>query len=281
MEIRNLENIGIGRILDAFEAAFADYAVAFDREQLKTMFERRGFCPRLSFAAFDGDTMAAFTLNGFGMHRGVLSCYDCATGTLPAYRGRGLAARVFEHSLPYMRESGAGQYVLEVLQSNEAAIALYRKQGFETAASYDCFTGSIADMHFKYSGGVADVRRISADEFLNFHSFCDFEPSWQNSDDSLRRGASQLLFYGAYSGVHAVGACAIDPVSGDIARIAVRSDSRRCGIASALLAEALDAMRTPSVKVLNVDSSCASLLAFLAAAGFRPGLSQYAMRKRL
>lgn len=281
MEIQNLENIGIERILDAFEAAFADYAVAFDRQQLKTMFERRGFCPRLSFAAFEGDTIAAFTLNGLGMHQGMLSCYDCATGTLPAWRGRGLAAQVFEHSVPRMRDSGVGQYVLEVLQSNESAIALYRKQGFEITAACDCFSGVVADLRFKDSDGSVHIRRVSVGEFLNLPSFADFEPSWQNSDASLLRGAASLLFYVACEGDGVVGCCAVDPVSGDIARIAVRSDCRRRGIASALLAEALRAVQSPSVKVLNVHSSCTTLPAFLAAAGFRPGLSQYVMRKRI
>ena len=51
-------------------------------EQLRAMLTRRGFDPTLSFAAFDGAQIAAFTLNGIGNFNGVPTAYDTGTGTL-------------------------------------------------------------------------------------------------------------------------------------------------------------------------------------------------------
>jgi ribosomal protein S18 acetylase RimI-like enzyme len=74
-------------------------------DELRTMLRRRGFDPALSFAAFDGCIMG-FTLNGTGTFGGVPTAYDTGTGTLPEYRGRGLATQIFETSLPHLRAAG-------------------------------------------------------------------------------------------------------------------------------------------------------------------------------
>ena len=90
MEIKSLENTCFGTLFEAFGQAFADYEVQLDETQLRRMLRRRGFDPRLSFAAFDGERIAAFTLNGTGNFNGLPTAYDTGTGTLEAYRGQGL-----------------------------------------------------------------------------------------------------------------------------------------------------------------------------------------------
>ena len=52
-------------------------------------------------------------------------------GTLPEYRGRGLAKSLLERLHGKMREKGAAVCFLEVRSRNAAAIALYEKAGYE------------------------------------------------------------------------------------------------------------------------------------------------------
>lgn len=52
-------------------------------------------------------------------------------GTLPEYRGRGLAKSLLERLHDKMRERGAAVCFLEVRSRNAAAIALYEKSGYE------------------------------------------------------------------------------------------------------------------------------------------------------
>lgn len=52
-------------------------------------------------------------------------------GTLPEYRGRGLAKSLLERLHGEMREKGAAVCFLEVRSRNAAAIALYEKSGYE------------------------------------------------------------------------------------------------------------------------------------------------------
>lgn len=93
----------------------------------------------LSFGAFDGEKMVSFTLNGIGKYLGRLTAYDTSTGTIEAYRGQGLASGIFEHSLPFLKEAGVEQYLLEVLQDNESAIKVYKKAGFQITRSFNYF----------------------------------------------------------------------------------------------------------------------------------------------
>ena len=118
MEIKSLEKTDFDTLFRAFGRAFADYEVQLNAEQLRAMLTRRGFDPALSFAAFDGAQIAAFTLNGIGNFNGVPTAYDTGTGTLKEYRGTGLGTEIFRHSMPHLRRAGVGQYLLEVLQYN-------------------------------------------------------------------------------------------------------------------------------------------------------------------
>ena len=70
MEIKSLGKIDFETIFIAFSKAFADYDIQLNHDELKTMLKRRGFNPELSFAAFDGEDIVAFTLNGIGNYNG-------------------------------------------------------------------------------------------------------------------------------------------------------------------------------------------------------------------
>lgn len=105
MEIKSLEKTDFDTLFRAFGRAFADYEVQLNAEQLRAMLTRRGFDPALSFAAFDGAQIAAFTLNGIGNFNGVPTAYDTGTGTLKEYRGTGLGTEIFRHSMPHLRRA--------------------------------------------------------------------------------------------------------------------------------------------------------------------------------
>ena len=103
MEIKSLKETDFGTICRAFGKAFADYELQLNDTQLQAMLTRRGYLPELSFGAFDGDELVAFTLNGIGTFHDIATAYDTGTGTLPDYRGQGLATKIFEYSIPFLR----------------------------------------------------------------------------------------------------------------------------------------------------------------------------------
>ena len=272
MEIGSLENIGFDTLFEGFSNAFSDYEIHFDKSEVQSMLIRRGYVPCLSFAAFEGGEIVAFTLNGIGMFKGMRTAYDTGTGTVKEYRGCGLAGEIFRYSLPFLREAGISQYLLEVLQNNHKAINVYRRMQFDTTREFDCFKQSIANIDNLH--GVKDhqsirqcsnfrIELIDTDTVRQAQSFCDFYPSWQNSIESIERGASELTCIGAFDSDEFIGFSVFDRKSGDLTQIAVRKEYRRQGVASQLLCEAVREMCTDFVKVINVPSDNLSLPAFL------------------
>ena len=83
--------------------------------------------------------MVSFTLNGIGSFGGIKTAYDTGTGTIENFRGQGLATKIFQHSVPSLKEAGISQYLLEVLQHNLKAVSVYKKQGFLVSREFNYF----------------------------------------------------------------------------------------------------------------------------------------------
>lgn len=280
MDIRSLKDIDFDTVFHAFEQAFADYEIRFEKEEVRAMLKRRGFNPGLSFAAFDDDHIVAFTLNGTGEYGGIPTAYDTGTGTLAGYRGQGIAKKIFEYSIPYLRQAGIRQYLLEVIHDNEKAVSVYRKLGFDTTRELDCFRQSIdqiTNMRHEAAGVDIEIARMDIKDVVTASGFCDFSPSWQNGVESLTRAGDDLICLGAYISGRFVGYCVLDPLTGDISQIAVDRDHRRKGIATMLLGEAIGLMRTDRIKVLNVSSADEAMKAFLIGKNIAPAGKQFEM----
>lgn len=283
MEIKSLENTDFDTLFRAFCEAFAEYEMQLDSEELRAMLIRRGFDPALSFAAFDGEKIAAFTLNGTGIHNGLPTAYDTGTGTLKAYRGMGLATGIFEFSIPRLRRAGIVQYLLEVLQHNTGAVSVYRKLGFRTVREINYFrqdTGAV-DPGNKVPAVPCRISRFDVGESDPAPEFHDFTPSWQNSTESIARAAGGFIGLHAYTDGKLTGYCVFEPASGDITRLAVEKNFRRKGIATALLREVLRLNRHHAVKVVNTDVRCDAITAFLAARNIAVSGRQFEMIREL
>ena len=59
-------------------------------------------------------------------------------GIIPEHQGKGLSAELLRESLRFVREKGF-QVKLEVHSTNEIAVSLYKKAGFEYLGDYDVY----------------------------------------------------------------------------------------------------------------------------------------------
>ena len=296
LSIRNLKDISPSEIVEAFESAFADYAVSFDTQELFAIWKRRGFKDTLSFATFednqkDGDNqtdedtrIVGFTLNGIGYFNGILSAYDTGTGVVKAYRGQGLSKDIFLHALPYLKGAGVQQYVLEVMTDNEPAFAVYKGMGFEVSRTFNCYKCSDLKVliHALETGSDTKLRdvciqRTSVESVSKLDAFIDFNPSWQNSFESLIRADEDVSCLTAMHQGKVIGYCVFDPVSGDLSCLAVEREFRRQGIGSMLLKEMVHCVETDFVKCLNIDASCSEITSFLEKRSFELLCKQYEM----
>ncbi|MBD5199678.1 MAG: GNAT family N-acetyltransferase [Bacteroidales bacterium] len=282
MEFKNFENIDFETLFHAFQQAFADYEIHFDKEEVRSMLTRRGYNPKLSFAAIKDGEIISFTLNGTGFFNGLPTAYDTGTGTLKEYRGHGIATKIFNYSHPYLKDAGIKQYLLEVLQNNHKAIVVYRQLNFNITRQFDCFKQTIKNIvNLQNNSTDLTIQPFDLEAVRQAQTFCDFAPSWQNSIESIERAKSQLIFLGAIRNDTVVGFCIIDPTTGDLTQLAVNPEYRRMGIGSALLQRAIELMKTDFIKVLNISDDNQTLPLFLNSKNIPLATKQYEMKLRL
>jgi ribosomal protein S18 acetylase RimI-like enzyme len=267
----------------SFSEAFNDYEVQITKDEFQVMLLRRGFVPELSFGAFDQDRLVSFTLNGIGTFNGVKTAYDTGTGTIKEYRQKGLATRIFEYSIPILKNAGVSQYLLEVLQHNHKAVSVYQKLGFKVCREFNYFRQGLEEINTDLKTGQEkfDFSQITLNNREQMRSFWDFTPSWQNSFDSISRCSSDFIKVGAIEGLNMVGYCIFEPNTGDITQIAVDRKYRRQGIGTGLLAEVMKHIKCKSIKLINAEIGHDSIRHFVESKGILLKGKQYEMLKPL
>jgi len=283
MEIKSFGKTDFDTMFKAFSRAFVDYEIQVNSVEFQKMLKRRGFNPDLSFAAFEGNEIVSFTLNGIGNFNGIPTAYDTGTGTLKEYRGKGLATKIFEYSIPYLKGAKIRQYLLEVLQHNTKAVSVYRNLGFETVREFNCFKQRNEDVNLemKVNDTSYSVQQINIEKINALSDFWDFYPSWQNSFEAIQRAKDDFVSLGAFSEKELTGYCVFEPDSGDITQIAVDKQHRRKGVATLLLKEIIKLNRHDSIKVLNTDILQNSITDFLQTKSINILVKQFEMIKEI
>jgi ribosomal protein S18 acetylase RimI-like enzyme len=281
MEIKSLGRIDFETILIAFSKAFADYDIKLNADELKIMWKRRGFNPDLSFAVFEKENIVAFTLNGIGNFNGIKMAYDTGTGTLKNYRGQGLATKIFEYSIPFLKEANINHYLLEVLQHNTKAVSVYQKIGFKVTREFNYFVWENEEIkdEIKNSDARYLIELFDINQYDSLPDFWDFYPSWQNSFESIQRTKVDFINLGVFADKKLIGYCIFEPNSGDITQIAVDKAHRRNGIASLLLQEVNKLNKNTKTKLINSDITCSSIVNFLKAKNIEITGKQFEMIK--
>ena len=278
---RDLGDISIGTLYKTYDEAFCDYPVnlGFDEAKLQNCFDRRGCEAIHSYGAFEGDNLIGFTYNAVRELDGKLTAYDALTGVSIHHRRKGAGKGIMLASADHFKEMGIGSYLLEVIDTNEGAYALYKSCGFEFTRKFDCYSlPEKQDIDITH-----DVRIVTPDEDMwkKLVSFWDYTPSWQNNVDSVKAVMSSFIIAVAFENGEPVGYAACDKNSCSIAQIAVAKDKRRRGIGSSILA--FIGKNTPSkgMSIGNVDDRNTSLAAFLKHYSFKMTLVLHELEKKL
>ncbi len=283
IEIRSLEDTSFEGLFEGFNLAFADYEMQLNKNELQTMLFRRGFVPELSFGAFIEDSLVAFTFNGIGSFEGVKTAYDTGTGTIKEFRGKGLATRIFNYSIPFLKDAGVSQYLLEVLQHNTKAVSVYRKLGFEVSREFYYSVQKNENIRLNAKKMDPDIIIEETDFTLkdSMRRFWEFNPSWQNSFESISRKPNDFKILGAFRNSQLLGYCIFEPTSGDITQIAIDAKYRRIGLGTSLIKSALKYNMHHSLKAINTEINCDSMSEFLNSISMFPSGKQYEMIKEL
>ena len=262
-------------LFNCFLTAFSDYEVdmRMSRDHFRQRLMRDGVRLEMSAAAFDGERMIGFCMNGVGEWQGKRTAYDAGTGVIPGYRGRGVAKELFAFLEERLRDKGFHQYLLEVLTSNVPAATLYRKLGFKDTRRLAVFRSQRGT-----KGTKGTIKQVEQPDWELYQSFWDGYPSWQNSIEAIERVADDRSIVGAYVNDECVGYGVVFTPSANLMQLAVSPLHRRKGIGSAILA-ALEGSETLNIN--NIDEDLTAALAFYEANGYKQVLNQFEMMKTL
>jgi ribosomal protein S18 acetylase RimI-like enzyme len=279
--IKNLSNVTIPEIHKAWTDAFSDYVVPVNLsvEKLTYMLDRRGCDLNISFGAFDNGELVGFILNGIGQWNEKMTAYDTGTGLVKKYRRRGIATKLFDESLPLLREKNIKQYLLEVIQTNNSAIDLYRKKGFEVTREFNCYVVSRKDIQIQETtlNSEFPIQKINTPDWDLFSTFWDFPPSWQNSIDSIKRKLDHFTILGMSDKGKIIGYGIIENPTGDIPQIAIESSFRRKGLATTLIKNLIEHSKSDEIRIINTDSANTPFERFTDSINISSDLGQYEM----
>jgi ribosomal protein S18 acetylase RimI-like enzyme len=265
--------------------AFSDYYVEAQpaSDALRRMHRIEGVNLDYSVGAFDDGKLVGFTANAIDDWLGELTAYDAGTGVIPEYRRRGISRGMFDFILPVLRETGAKQYILEVITENEPAIRLYENLGFQTQRTLSVLTSEKTLISQNAPPDVG-IKEIKNPDWSVLESFLSYRPSWQNSIDSIKRCLPDTsivkTILGLYLDEKLVGYGIVFRNSGNVSQIAVAEEFRRRGFGKIILGELQKHTEKP-LQFSNIDEKARGVLAFLDSNGFRVLTRQHEMLLKL
>lgn len=271
-------------LLDKFVEAFADYArpFEFDDERFRNHITLNAVDLSRSVGCFRDDELIGFSLNGFGSWDGKSTIYDAGTGVIPDNRRCGASDAMFEMMIPVFKAGGAEQFLLEVITTNEPAVNLYKKLGFEIQREL-LLLEAPGQLKIDREPNVdIAIRRIAASDLSSYFAFWDGTPSWQNSNEAIQRSERMKTILGAFIGKRCIGYIVFSSGLGRVAQFVVDKNYRRLGIGNRLLLEMqADTAEGCKMQVLNIDNAVTETVQFLMSRGFEKALSQFEMIKPL
>jgi ribosomal protein S18 acetylase RimI-like enzyme len=278
--ITSLKDLDNEQLFTAFSEAFVDYEMQLNQHELFRMLKRRGYKAELSYGAFDQNRLVSFTLNGIGTFNGQRTAYDTGTGTVPDYRGKGLAGTVFSFAEKELKAASIQQYLLEVLQHNTTAVKLYQKLGFEITRSFNYFHQDAQQL--KLDPAKLDLDKVMSIPLDLVEAFetGDFPSSWQNSLSAVKRSPEDFRVLGYHRQDLLLGSLILDPQTGDITQIAVHPEHRRQQIGTSLVAKALQINQHERIKLINADARDTGMTKFMESLGMPLQGKQYEMIKK-
>lgn len=270
MDIRLLRKDDIKSFHKAFTTAFANNTVLFNptmEEFEHRIFQKLRMDFDISAATFDGEDILGFISHTSNTYEGIPTAFNGGTGVIPGFRNQKIAEQLYEFLIPKIRSKFIARVLLEVVESNKTAIRLYEKIGFTYRRSFQCYK------MVKSLGN--DVENVAEEDIgkLN-HDFADFEPSFIDSIQQLRKGKEKVLVYKKEN--QTVGYVIFQPHIGRISQLAVSRLHRGGKIGLSLLNAAQKESLKP-ITIMNVPDDETGFDTFLKKCGFENQVNQFEM----
>lgn len=282
LEFKRASEADFELVYGAFTTGFSDYIIKreISREQFeKNFFGPEGNSPAHSFVALDGNKPAGIVLGGIKDYEGVRTMRCGAMAVHPDYRRQGIGEKLMALHREEAVAQGCRQLFLEVISSNDRAVALYKKLQYEKVYDLEYFTLDAAGLLERVPGEAADIRPVGIEALHCVRrQLRDVHINWQNDADYIEK-MEEPVFYGAFDGEKPAGLICLQK-SGKVKLLWVDPDHRHRGIGTDLLIKAVAALGLSGVNLSMPNN--AALRGFAMRSGFKKdAISQYEMYRPL
>ncbi|MGV3538777.1 MAG: GNAT family N-acetyltransferase [Rufibacter sp.] len=274
------ESATVPELCALFNTAFSDYVqpLVLTEPVLQMKLTRDGTNLSLMPLALNQQEPVGFIMNALGAWQGKRTAYNGGTGVVPHARGHNLTERMYRFCVPLLKEQGAEQCLLEVIQENKRALAIYKRLGFDVARTFHCFKQKKEDLRWhKHAPKEVIFKQVPSSNWHQYQAFWDIEPSWQHHISAIDR----CVHYTTIVEAHVLGQCVgygiLYPLTGAIAHLAVAPAWRNQGVGQALMQQLLRLATTPAVTVVNIDEKGKTLLEFVRSRNMQETFGQYEM----
>lgn len=278
IDIRSLTSEDLPAMHHAYVEAFSDYALNlrlnFDQFHQKFV-ERLDIQYEYSAGAFSEGKLVGFIYTGLGMYKQEMCAYNGGTGVMPAFRGKRLTMKMYQHIFAKLKGTEVRNYVLEVLTTNEKAIKAYEGIGFKNGTYFHCFKLTSA----KRLSGLDEHTVKITDDFDHawFEAFSDTSPSFQDTSKNLAKNLANVTIMIVKQNNEVAGYIIFETETGRISQMAVSKKHRRKGIGTALIAATYAHAGEKYLTLININTEAKEFMAFLKYTGFENQVDQYEM----
>lgn len=276
IDIQSLENVSLTDLVQVFNESFADYVVPLQLTESLLAAKLQSENIQLGYSAgvFVQGRPVGFILTGIDTIKSVPVAYNAGTGVIPSHRGHGLTAKMYDFLLPMFQKRGLQQCLLEVIQTNPRAVAVYQKKGFTIMRRLVCFKGRVNTTPLPDVITIVDGQLHEIDD-----RFWDSQPSYQHTVAAIQRDAASHRLVKAMVNDTLAGYIVYATATGRIKQSAVAPAYRRQGIGRALFTHVQSMLPDKELAVINVDATDTGSIAFLQAIGLPVMVEQYEMER--
>ncbi|WP_346909698.1 GNAT family N-acetyltransferase [uncultured Roseibium sp.] len=175
--------------------------------------------------------------------------YLISSGTLPAWRGKGLAQALAGRSEALLKQAGVTSLQLEVISTNAPAIRVYEKLGFQVIRDLQCYAWP------GYPDALGQAYEVVQKDWQTLQPavsrFRDWRPSWQNADEAVSNLGDRLVVLTFETEGNTAGYAIVEPETGTLFQIAVHPEYRQKGIGSTLITAAAERSTGVNLRLLN------------------------------
>lgn len=273
-DYRNLEHVSDYEFAECLNLAFSDYyiPIRLTEEELPHFFKASGVDKKLSFGAFSGRQMVGFILNSCNIYYGQKAVFDVGTGVIPEHRGKKVFTNLLAFAERELKFQGIKRYYLEVLQQNDRAVSLYKRQGFSIVREFSVLRA--CDLSEKTACANVQYAEYSNFDFQKAGQCYFLSPSYEHSTNVLKLNPDfYQIAYTDHDGVSAF--CVFSKRNGQILQLGYRNIQDLQQIIQSLLSTFHE------LTAKNIDVKEAAVLEMLYSVGFQQVVKQFEMVKEL